>query len=84
MPESDGFMRAMIQGALASRADRGPEIFVVNSFETSGAEPGECNEQRQRYTRLFPTLDKEPERIVPKTFAEAWQEGLIRSIFESK
>ena len=83
MPESDGFMRAMIQGALASRTESGPEVYVVNPFKTPGDGPSEPDEQR--YKSLFPTLGgKDPKGIVREKFADAWQKGLIREIFESK
>ena len=45
LPPSDGFMRAMFQGALASRQGKPPEVYVVNPFEEeSGLE---------RYAQLF-------------------------------
>ena len=87
MPESDGFMRAMIQGALAARSDPdpGPEVFVVNPFKTPGDQAGERDEQLIRYTSLFPSLGgKDPKGIVREKFVDAWQKGLIQEIFESK
>jgi hypothetical protein len=87
MPESDGFMRAMIQGALAARSDPdpGPEVFVVNPFKTPGDQAGERDEQLIRYTSLFPRLGgKDPKGIVREKFVDAWQKGLIQEIFESK
>ena len=75
LPPSDGFMRAMIQGAI-SASEESPKIWVVNPFPDESA--------RKQYTGLFPSLKDEPKRIVTSTFAEAWQEGILQEILEGR
>ena len=72
MPPSDGFMRAMFQGAIASRDDGGPEMYVINPF-TDGADGS-------YYTELFPKLRDNPGRMITKTFAQAWASGDLQEI----
>jgi hypothetical protein len=72
LPASDGFMRAMIQGALASRTDDGPQVYVVNPFKVVNEEAA--------YKELFPSLKEEC--VIKDTFARAWG-GRLREILEN-
>ena len=74
MPPSDGFMRAMFQGALAARTDS-PEVFVINPF---GAPNGDRD--REGYETLFPQLAGNANRIIRKTFHTAWTDGDVQRI----
>ena len=78
MPPSDGFMRAMFQGALASRRDNGPEIYVIDPFQNK-EKPGEV------YENLFVTLKEKNKEswLMKQTFAEAWKDGKLKRILES-
>ena len=81
LPPSDGFMRALLQGAIASRKRPGPEIAVINPFRgKAGKAP--CKEQVDRYRDLFPLLKTDKRRIVRKGFAQAWKDRELRRILE--
>jgi len=81
LPASDGFMRAMFQGALASREDEGPDICVVDPFKCKAGKAS-----REAYENLFPKLKEPskhgPSRMIEKTFAEAWKGGCIENILQ--
>jgi hypothetical protein len=81
MPETDGFMRAMIQAALASRPSgvRGLKVYVVNPAGGAG-----LARLRESYTSVFPMLGGSmwQERFLNKGFADAWTQGDLKRILE--
>ncbi len=69
MPESDGFMRALLHGAMALREGNSPlEVYLVDP----------CIEVHQRYQRFFGQYIKD---IKPQGFAEATT-GELKNILE--
>jgi len=72
-PESDGFIRAMISGAMASRmANTDLDVFVVNPDINALC----------RYKRIFPHLSS-PDSFVPLGFCEAWKKGELLRILST-
>ncbi len=81
LPQTDGFMRAMFQGALSRRTDDGPEVYAIDpAFEND--REGK-NETRERYMTLFPGLQKDSKRLIPSSFAQASQNKTIERILSS-
>jgi hypothetical protein len=67
MPDSDGFMRALVHGALAVRgSDRPPKVYVIDK----------CEDTHKRYKNLFGSIYKP----VPTQDFGAATEGTIKKI----
>lgn len=76
IPESDGFIRAMINGAMATRKDKkGLRVFVVD--------PDKENIVFNRYKKIFPRLATSPECFVRLKFCEAWKKGELLKILSA-
>lgn len=72
-PESDGFIRAMISGAMASRmAETDLHVFVVNPDINALC----------RYQKIFPHISS-PDSFVPLGFCEAWKKGELLRILST-
>lgn len=72
-PESDGFIRAMISGAMASRmAQTEPYVFVVNPDISAP----------DRYQRIFPHISSR-DSFVSLGFCEAWKKGELLRILST-
>ena len=76
MPDSDGFMRALFQGALANRKNKKPlHVYVIDPHATTNCNLG------KRYQEMFSPLKNKNLKLRPKTFAQAVGEGLLEKLF---
>ena len=65
MPESDGFMKALVQSAMACRSDANkPDVYVVDPYADEARDTG------RRYQTLFRPLGDKL-HLLPKTFEDA-------------
>jgi hypothetical protein len=72
-PESDGFIRAMISGAMASRRTKTDlHVLVVNPDINALC----------RYQKIFPYISS-PDSFVPLGFCEAWKKGELIKILST-
>jgi hypothetical protein len=72
IPESDGFIRAMITGAMAGRNTKANlQVFIID--------PDKDGTVFNRYNKLFPHL----ERFVKSGFCDAWNSGEILKILSA-
>ena len=76
LPASDGFMRAMFQGALAARNGNRPEVFLIDP---------EGEKTKCRYEEVFGPLqasnvERRPAPVKESTFAEAMKDHTIEAI----
>lgn len=76
MPESDGFIRAMISGAMAARnAKLDLHVFVID--------PDKDNIVFNRYKKIFPHLNDSPKCLIRSGFCKAWKKGELRKILSN-
>ena len=76
MPDSDGFMRALFQGAMANRKKtKSLQVYVIDPHATPSCDLG------KRYQEMFSPLKNKDLEFIPKTFAQAMKEGLLKKLF---